>query len=166
MNNAASVFQEILERDRRGEYPDWEDLDDALWTAVCDLYIPVPSDGQIDAVTLYFATRVLEGEVGNGGFAQAAMNVPEWFETAAQSYEMLDRPTLAAFVREAAEAERLERERIDAALDGGLEDAFAYFREGTFQAFDDRLEEVGWWENGEVRLAYARTQLNSGPQQA
>ncbi len=166
MTTASSVFREILERDWQGEYPNPDDLYDALWVAACGLKIPVPTDGQIDPVTVYFATNVLELQVSNGGFAQAAMNVPEWFETAARSYELLDRPKLAAFVREAAEVERLERKRIDAARAGGLEDAFAYFREETFHTFDDRLEEVGWWENDELRLAYVRTQLNNGSRQA
>ncbi len=60
MNNAASVFQRILERDRQGECPDPDDLYDALWVAACGLKIPVPTDGQIDPLTVYFATNVLE----------------------------------------------------------------------------------------------------------
>ncbi len=94
------------------------------------------------------------------------MNVPEWFEPAARSYEILGRPKLAAFVREAAEVECLERQRIDAARAGGFEDAFAYFREETFHNFDERVEEVGLWANDELRLAYVRTQLNNGSRQA
>ncbi len=163
MSDAASTFRAILERDRQGEYPDQDDLTDALWRAGCDLEISVPTDGQPDPVTVYFATMVLELQVSNGGFAQAAMNVPQWFEPAARSYEMLGRPKLAAFVRDAAEVERREKERIDVARAGGIEDAFAYFREETFHNFDDRLEEVGLWENDELRLAYVRAQLGISP---
>jgi hypothetical protein len=84
------------------------------------------------------------------------MNYPDLFEPAARGYEALGKPDLAAFVREAAKMAERERIDIDAARDGGVDDAFEYFREGAFDEFDERLEEVGWFRNDEDRLAYVR----------
>jgi hypothetical protein len=36
-----------------------------------------------------------------------------------------------------------------------LESAFEYFREGTFEEFDRRLDDIGWWSD-EERIAYVR----------
>ena len=105
---------------------------------------------------LRYATRMLEMEVGNGGFAQAVMNCPECFEPAARGYEILGKPGFAAFVRQANELAKLEGLRITNARRDGVERAFAYFREGVFREFDERLESIGWWNIREARLAYVK----------
>jgi hypothetical protein len=149
-------FREIIERDQRGEYSGWEDFDDLLWSALChavdspQTVIKLP-----EPVWVYYATRLLEGEVGNGGFAQAAMNIPEWFGLAARGNEILGKPELAAFIRGAGKLAWSEAKCLRKARDGGLEDAFAYFREGNFEKFDRRLDEIGWWCD-EERIAYVR----------
>ena len=151
------TIRNVLDRDQRGEFATWSDFDSALWSAVCDV-VESPNDITAfpDPFQFYYATRMLEWDVGNGGFAQAAMNYPNLFEPAARGYEALGKPHLAAFVREATEAADRERPIIDEAREGGLEDAFEYFREGAFDQFDERLEEVGWYGNDEDRLNYVR----------
>ena len=84
------------------------------------------------------------------------MNIAEWFEPAAMGYELLGKSELADFVRNAAKLAKSEESNIDEARDGGLEDAFEYFREGVFDEFDNRLDEIGWWKNDPLRLDYVR----------
>src|SRR5688572_30630110 len=153
----AESIQAVLDRDTRSEFADWSDFDSALWAAVCEL-VDDPHDIARfpEQFQFYYATRMLEWDVGNGGFAQAAMNYPDFFEPAARGYEALGKPKLAAFVREAAKVAEKERPAIDEAREGGLEDAFEYFREGAFDEFDERLEEVGWFKNDDDRLNHVR----------
>jgi hypothetical protein len=153
----AEAIRAVLERDSRGEFADWSEFDDALWRAVCDV-VNDPCDIARfpESFQFYYATRLLEWDVGNGGFAQAAMNYPEFFELAARGYEALGKGYLASFVREASILAERERTNIDGAREGGLENAFEYFREGVFDKFDERLEEVGWFTNDEDRLNYVR----------
>ena len=54
-----------------------------------------------DPVGIYFASRYVQWEVGNGGFTQAAENVPEWFEPAASGYQSLGKPKAAALIKKA-----------------------------------------------------------------
>jgi len=150
-------IESVLDRDQRGEYAEWTDFDDALWgvvSAAVDMY----SIGDLpEPVRVYFATRLLEWDVGNGGFAQAAMNYLDIFEHAAMGFESLDRPAIAALIRAAAEVAESEKANIDEAREGGVEGAFEYFAEGdAFDKFDERLNEVGWFDNGEARLHYVR----------
>ena len=153
--------REIVERDQRGEYQDWTRFDDALWGALCRIVdSPASIDWLPEPVWVYFATRYLEWEVGNGGFAQAAMNIPEWFEPAARGNEILGKPELAALIRDASELAVEESERIQEAYAGGLESAFEYFSEGVFEQFDSQLDEIGWWCD-EDRIAYVRENRES-----
>jgi hypothetical protein len=79
-----------------------ENFDDALWSALC---------GRVDRgddvmewpveVRAYYATRMVDWEVGNGGFRQALTNVPECFPHAIAGYELLGRPDLANLLRNA-----------------------------------------------------------------
>ena len=148
----------VLELDRRSGFKDWSEFDSALWQAVCEVVESRESlDDLPEPVRVYYATRYLEWEVGNGGFAQAAMNIPELFEPAARGYEVLGKPKLAKFVRDAARLAEREGDNIDAAREGRLEGTFEYFRERTFDDFDKRLDEVGWFKNDEQRLDYVRS---------
>ena len=51
---------------------------------------------------VYFATRLVEWDVCNGGFAQAAMNYLGVFEHAAAGFELLGKPAIVVLIREAA----------------------------------------------------------------
>jgi hypothetical protein len=90
-------------------------------------------------VRAYFATRLVEWEVGNGGFRQAAHNAGDFFDEAIAGYELMGLNESAALIREA-KAQRND----DAALD----------------ALDERVTTAPWpgvpWAD-EARLAYVRT---------
>jgi hypothetical protein len=144
----------VMERDIQGQMTDYE-FADGVWLAVCDLISePQDLDKFPEPFSNYFATRLLEWEVGNGGFAQAAMNIPEWFEPAAVGYERLGKPHLTEFIRRASMLASKEQDRISVASKN-LEDAFSYFREGVFDEFDNQLDEIGWWMD-EFRIKYVR----------
>src|SRR5512134_3828974 len=99
-------MHDVIEREKNGEFKRWEDFDDAVWGVLCNI---VDFDAPDSIVTLpepvwvYFTTRLLEWEVGNGGFAQAVMNIPDWFELAVKGNEIFGKPHLAAFIRSVAE---------------------------------------------------------------
>ena len=141
----------VIENDRAGKYSDWEDFDDALWTALLpliDLSSPETIFRLPEAVWVYFATRLLEWEVGNGSFAQAAVNFPEWFEPAAKGNEVLGKPNLASFIRAASQLIDPASQQISDLQDGS--------EEGPFEVFDDQLEDLGW-ECGEDRIQHVRS---------
>jgi Domain of unknown function (DUF4375) len=151
------TIKSVLDRDQQGEYASWEDFDDALW-GVVSVYGDISTIGDLpEPVRVYFATRLVEWDVGNGGFAQAAMNYLAVFEHAAKGFESLGKPDIAALIRAAAKVAEREQANIDEARAGGVEGAVEYFREGdAFDEFDERLGDVGWFENGEARLSYVR----------
>jgi len=155
---AVQSMRDVIERDKNGEFKRWEDLDDTVWGVLCDIVDFDTPDSIVtypEPVWVYFTTRYLEWGVGNGGFAQAAMNIPDWFELAAKGNEILGKPQLAALIRSVAEFSISERKQIDTARQGGLESAFEYFREGAFDQFDEQLDEIGWWCD-EERVEYVR----------
>lgn len=150
--NRPKTFAEAFERERLGTYEKDYEFDDSLWRLACEAVAADPEFKTLpEPLVVYYATRYLEWEVGNGGFAQAAMNIPQLFEVAARGHEILGKPELAAFIREAAILAKSESQRIAEAR-GTLEDAFAYFREGVFDDFDNRLDQIGWWKNDPLRL--------------
>jgi len=58
------------------------------------------------------STRCDAFNVFNGGFAQAAYNIPDWFELAAVGYERLGRPMGADRIRQATELALTEHARV------------------------------------------------------
>lgn len=156
---ALQSVSEVIENDGAGNYSNWEDFDDALWSALCsliDFNAPQAILRFPEAVWVYFATRLIEGEVGNGGFAQAVMNFPGWLEIAARGNEVLGKPQLAGMIRSADDLTRNELNRIAAEHKIGGQDAFEYFGDDIFATLDEQLEEIGW-ECGEERVRYVRT---------
>lgn len=66
------------------------DLDDALWLLlIAKIKKPAELAQYEPPVSVCLASRWLESEVGNGGFAQAAFNIPHWFELAEAGYTAL-----------------------------------------------------------------------------
>src|SRR5215813_1372116 len=77
-------------------------FDDALWVLLSGrITDPSQLDNYPHPVGVYLASRWLQWEVGNGGFAQAAYNIPEWFEMAAIGYAALGKPKAVALIKEA-----------------------------------------------------------------
>jgi hypothetical protein len=86
----------ILAADEIAPLPD-DDLDTQLSLALSarmgdfDDWPPEPR--------AYLATRMVEREVGNGGFVQAVENARAFFPAAIEGYELLGRPELAQLLR-------------------------------------------------------------------
>jgi hypothetical protein len=109
----------------------------------------------------FYASRRIEWDVGNGGFAQAAYNMPEWFEAAAHGYDAIGHAEAAEFIRRAlaiAKGEggivaRLKRRGA------GIGAIFKSFRESSLKSLGedlpDTLKKISWWATAE-RLAYVR----------
>jgi hypothetical protein len=157
MAQLPQTFVDAFARERDGTYGSETGFDDALWTLTCRAVKVDPKFQSIpEPLMVYYVTRYLTWEIGNGGFAQAAMNVPHLFEPAALGYETLGRPDLSAFIREVSVVVKSEADRIkEAAITG--DDTFAYFREGTFARFDEQTKQNGWYDTDGVRLEYVKT---------
>lgn len=149
----------LLDADERGEISD-DTFDDELWSFLVER-IEVPEDAVrfSEPVLVYFASRYMEWEVGNGGFAQAAYNIPEWFEPAAWAYDRLGLPEASALIWKAIPMLRKENRftTFTATYIGGL---FKQFSESKLAMLDDRLDDVGWWAEGE-RLRFVRGNRNA-----
>jgi hypothetical protein len=134
--------RELLERDAREPLPD-EELDDQLWLLLTKR-IESPRDlrGLPPEIGIYFASRYLQWEVGNGGFAQAASNIPEWFALAETGYGALGQPASAALIKEA---------RM---LLSDNEHELAE-REAQLEKLDAKIPQEGWEIDAE-RVRYVR----------
>jgi hypothetical protein len=146
-----SSVQELLATDARAPLADSE-LDDQLWLLLCErIHSPNDLDGLPSAVEVYYSSRLLQWEVGNGGFAQAAYNVPDWFSKAATAYEVLGRADFAALIREAIGLIPADPDELEAL-------------EASFGELDDRLDTIEW-EIDAARISYVRNQPGAFVQQ-
>ena len=138
---------------------EWSTFDDELWSLLCErITDPSECDSYPRQVRVYFATRWLQWEVGNGGFAQAAFNIPEWFEMAAIGYAALGKPNAVALIKEALQMLSNERDtlmRNGLLNDTTIHEVFRHFSETDMAALDSRIPENEWWID-EERVAYVR----------
>jgi hypothetical protein len=148
---------------------EWNTFDDELWSLLCGrITDPSEFDYYPRPVSVYIATRWLQWEVGNGGFAQAAYNGPEWFEMAAIGYADLGKPKAVALIKEALQMLSNERDTLirkglnDLTLlqrtkgqDKAIHEVFRHFSESDMAALDDRIPDDEWWID-EQRVAYVR----------
>jgi hypothetical protein len=147
----------------------WSTFDDELWMLLSGrITDPSQFDNYPRPVGVYLASRWLQWEVGNGGFAQAAYNRPEWFEMAAIGYAALGKLKAVALIKEALqmlsnERDTLRRKGLDnfALLyrteghDKTYREVFRHFRESDMAVLDTRIPDDEWWID-EERVAYAR----------
>jgi hypothetical protein len=116
-------------------------FDDELWLLLTKkVHNPSDLKKYPETVGVYFASRYVQWEVGNGGFAQAAENVPEWFALAASGYESLGKPKFAALIRKAMTL-----------LQSGSEDTL----EAQLEALDAEIP-AGEWEIDNERVEFVR----------
>jgi hypothetical protein len=146
---------DILAKDAAGEFTDAQ-FDDALWLALCERVRCVEDLNELPApARTYYASRYVEWEVGNGGFAQAVLNVPEYLEPAASAFEVLAKPAVAARIREALSLYRTELASLPVPAPGKEQELSEYFLDNAFEHLDEGLEELGFWSDQE-RIAYVR----------
>lgn len=133
---------------------DSSSFDSQLW-----FFLTARVSSSEDAATLaepiwvYLASRWLEWEVGNGGFPQAAYNVPDWFELAESAYQKLGLEDAAGLIARARKL--IAGGETRGFVSRHIGELFEQFRDSELAELDEQLEAVNWWA-GEVRLAYVR----------
>ncbi len=138
-------FSELFERDANKSLED--DFDSEAWRLTCS---KISSINDIETLPLpvkaYYASRYLQWDVGNGGFAQAVMNALELFDLAAFGYREINKPKCSELILKAKKMAHKEMPAILAAS-ATLESAFNYFKEGRFSKFDSMLNKIDWWSD-------------------
>jgi hypothetical protein len=100
-----------------------------------------------ESVRLFYACYDVNYQVGDGGFAQAAYNVPELLPVAQKAFERFGRKQAADLCRRAVEMLPAElREHLDKGLRDRptIEDVFERFSESEMAALDENLPEEFW----------------------
>jgi Domain of unknown function (DUF4375) len=137
----------LMEADVAGSVSD-EDFARHLGWFLGRLLLLSPADciSVPESVVVFWATGLLEYNVFNGGFAQAAYNVPEWFETAAIGYEQFGRLEAAARIRQAAQLSRNEQATVSwlKRRRAEIRAIFSHFRDSSLRDLDKDLYEIGW----------------------
>jgi Domain of unknown function (DUF4375) len=146
---------ELLAADARGEV-NVEILDDTLWYFMTARGGPADRvDNSSGHVQHYVASRLMEWEVGNGGFAQAAYNIPEWFDAAAAGYSAIGNEAAAERIRRANALFAKGAADFTRGADSTIEQVFSEFVESELSELDEGLTEIDWWAMDE-RIAYVR----------
>jgi len=148
-------MNDVLEADARGELDD-EVFDDELWMCLTSESGPLTPSALEPAVRTYVASRIIEGNVGNGGFAQAAYNSSEWFEDAAIAYEVMGLPLAGDRIRKAMSLIADGAANFTRDQGVGIGEVFDEFSESALSDLDKGLEEIGWWATTEPRVAHVR----------
>jgi hypothetical protein len=147
---------DLLEADRAIQMED-DELDDRLWAVVSHACSDVARREHLpEPIRMYYAGRLIEWEVGNGGFAQAAFNVPDLLGDAAKAYELLSLPEAAQRVRKAQKIVERGRSGLVRSIGLTIAEVFAQFRKSPLAKLDEGLDEIGWWAV-RPRMAYVRT---------
>jgi hypothetical protein len=100
-----------------------------------------------ESVQLFYACYDINYQVGNGGFAQAAYNVPELLPIAQKAFARFGRKQAADLCRRAVEMLPSElRAHLEKDLQPGssIEKVFAHFSESEMAALDENLPEEFW----------------------
>ncbi len=163
MKRLFTTIDALLDHDETSPL-EWSVFDDELWLLLSDrITHPSELENYPPPVAVYLASRWLEWEVGNGGFAQAAYNIPEWFESAASGYAALGKPKAVALIREALQMLSQEREtlkRKGLLVDTTIEQVFEHFSDSDMASLDGHIPEDEWWAD-EERVEYVRKHRHS-----
>ncbi|WP_407493458.1 DUF4375 domain-containing protein [Pseudooceanicola sp. MF1-13] len=90
-------------------------LDDAVYLKLTNVIGDAETLSRVLApVADYYASRIMQFDVGNGGFAQAAYNIPDFFGPAAQGYRTLGLTEAADLIDRAAAIATQERAKFTA----------------------------------------------------
>ena len=96
-----NAVRQVLADDARSPQDELE-LDDAVWDLLSEPMHPAPASDWPEWARHFVAQRWVEGDIGNGGLDQAMLNVPDWFDLAAQAYAAQDLHEMAQLLRDAA----------------------------------------------------------------
>lgn len=151
------TLKTLLDEDDK-EQMDPEELDSELWDLLSERITSIEEAKNYPRpAVLYVASRSLQWDVGNGGFAQAAYNIPEWFPLAAEGYQELGKVSSAQLIRDAikllpAETTELERKGLFSAT---IKHVFKHFKSSQISRLDSKIVEADWYIDVE-RVAYVR----------
>jgi len=152
----ATSIAHLMDLDEAGQIGEGANgFDDQLWgllTARIDS--PAMAASLPEPVWVYLASRWLEWEVGNGGFPQAAENIPDWFELGEFAYRKLGLDAAGALIGRARKL--IEMGHGDGVDARAISERFAQFRESKLAELHAELDSVGWWAD-DARLAYVRS---------
>jgi hypothetical protein len=146
-----------MDRDEAGEIGEGASgFDDQLWILLTSrIDTPEEAASLPEPVWVYLASRWLEWEVGNGGFPQAAYNIPGWLPLGEKAYRKLGLDRAAELIGRAQELVRQGEARDDKFDARDIGELFEQFTESQLSALDKELDAVEWWAD-DVRLAYVR----------
>ena len=151
----ATSISHLMDLDEAGRVGEGANgFDDQLWTLLtARVDTPQQAASLPEPVWVYLASRWLEWEVGNGGFPQAAYNIPDWFELAELGYRKLGLDAAAALIGRA--RKMITRGESRGFIARHIGQLFAQFRESKLAKLDADLDSVGWWAD-DIRLDYVR----------
>ena len=122
---------------------DGDELDDSLWLSLTDrIGDPASLAGLPEPVGVYFATRLVEWDVLNGGVAQVLINNVEWLPRALDGYRVLQLEAPTGFFAEVVTLAERNVSTIAAAREGDVVEEFMALAESPeIAALDARLEQ-------------------------
>ena len=85
-HTAMVTVRQLLREDELNPRDCYE-LHDALWMPLSEAVHPPPAADWPDWARIFVAQSWAEGEMGNGGLAQAMLNVGDWLPLAALAYQ-------------------------------------------------------------------------------
>ena len=139
-------FAQILEK--RDYDPGDRDLIEKVASALYERYEELPEFSRLpDAVRYFFACYDLNFQVGNGGFAQAAYNVPELFPIAMDVFRHFGCPQAAKICEQAIDllpAELAEQIRKGLDVTESIEEVFEHFNDSEMNQLDDNIPDEFW----------------------
>lgn len=152
-------FAEVIAQDEPVAM-DAETLDDALWlTLVERIEVPADLDRFSPQAGVYFASRLVEWDLMNGGVVQVAMNNYEWFPSALAGFEALGHPESLAYFRDVASGADKYAHLIQAAAESDdlIDEYLDLAEDHEAEALDERLaRDADAIPAGAARIAFVR----------
>lgn len=158
MTNYRYEFRKIFDGHVDGPYdPEQREFIEQIASALYERVEDLPSiEEWPDPVRQFYAIYDFNFQVGNGGFAQAAYNVPQLFPIALDAFETLGLKDAAAICRKAlamlpAEiSTQIEKGIIDTE---SLEDVFEHFDDSEMAELDEAIPDEFWADDSLQRLS-------------
>ncbi len=143
-----SLVQILAEHGDKPDDPEDCELIEQVASAIYERYEDLPEmDQWPQSVQYFFACYDLNFQVGAGGFAQAAYNVPELFLIAEQAFQFLKRPAAAELCRR---ANSMLPAELKTHLEKGfteepsIGDVFEHFDESPMADLDEEIPDEFW----------------------
>lgn len=149
MTEYGRQFKDILSAHTDGPYdPEHREFVEDIASALYERYDDMPPMSDWPQSVLYFyACYDLNFQVGNGGWAQAAYNVPELFPIAEQAFQDFGLSQAAEHCRLAVSmlpAELAEQLRKGVTDTDDLQDVFDHFDDSAMEQLDEQTPDEFW----------------------